>query len=108
MEDPADERIRLWRPKESRRGVDNNGLPTNLGEQDLDRIQKVLGEAYAPQTCSTYGTGLFVFHLFCDQKNVCEEHRAPVDQTVLASFISTLVGTYGGSMIRNYVYGIQA
>ena len=108
MEDPADKHIRLWKPKESRQSIDSNGHPTNLGEQDIERIQKVLGESYAPQTHSTYGTSLFIFHLFCDHRNVCKEHRAPVDQTVLASFISTLVGTYGGSTIRNYVYGIRA
>ena len=108
MNDPADERIRLWKPKASRRALDDNGISTNLGEQDLERIQKVLGEAYAPQTRSTYGTGLFVFHSFCDHKNILEEHRAPVDHTVLASFISTLVGTYGGNTIRNYIYGVRA
>ena len=108
MEVPADERIRLWKPKTSRRALDDGGNPTSLGEQDLERVQKVLGEAYAPQTRSTYGTGLFAFHLFCDHKNVSEEHRAPVDQTVLASFISTLVSTYGGNTIRNYVYGVRA
>lgn len=88
--------------------MDNGGNPISLGEQDLERVQKVLGEAYAPQTRSTYETGLFAFHLFCDHKNISEEHRAPVDQTVLASFTSTLVGTYGGNTIRNYVCGIRA
>lgn len=31
-----------------------------------------------------------------------------MESTVLASFISTLVGVYGGSAIRNFTYGIRA
>ena len=108
MQYKASDRVRLWKPEGSRRTLDNNGLPTNLDEKDLERIREVIGESYAPQTRSTYGTGLFVFHIFCDHRNIREEHRAPVDQTVLATFISMLVGTYGGSTIRNYVYGIRA
>jgi hypothetical protein len=68
----------------------------------------VLEEAYAHGTRSTYRTGLLAFHIFCDRKGISEEHRALVDPTVLASFISTLAGTYGGSTIRNYVCGIKA
>ena len=68
----------------------------------------MLQQTFAPNTRNTYGTGLLVFHIFCDHKNIEEEHRAPVNSTVIASFISTLAGTYGGSTIRNYVYGIRA
>jgi len=49
-----------------------------------------------------------MFHIFCDCKGVEEAHRAPINPTVLASFISTLAGTYGGGTIRNYVYGVRA
>ena len=108
MDHKASDRIRLWIPEGLRRSLDDKGQPTNLEEQDLERIRKVIGESYAPQTRSTYGTSLFIFHLFCNNKDIREEHRAPVEQTVLASFISTLVGTYSGSTIRNYVYGIRA
>lgn len=85
-----------------------NGRPTNLAQEDLVRIQQVLEETFAPTTRNTYGTGLFAFHLFCDAKGIDEEHRAPADPTVLASFISTLIGTYGSSTVRNYVYGVRA
>jgi len=49
-----------------------------------------------------------MFHIFCDHKGIEEEHRAPVNPIVFSSFISTLAGTYGGSTIRNYVYGVRA
>ena len=102
------ERIRKWKPQGARHTLDQNGQPTNLAEEDLTRIQEVLQETYAPNTRSTYGTGLLIFHIFCDHKGISEEHRAPVNQTVLSSFISTLAGTYGGGTIRNYVYGVRA
>ena len=88
--------------------MDKNGSPTNLDTDDLVRITDVLKETFAPNTRTTYGTGLLVFHIFCDRKGIAEEHRAPVNQKVLASFISTLVGIYGGGTIRNYVYGVRA
>ena len=105
---PAGERIHRWKPKNARHTLDKNGQPTNLAEDDLTRIKEVLQETYAPNTRSSYGTGLLVFHIFCDHKEIDEEHRAPIDRTVLSSFISTLAGTYGGGTIRNYVYGIRA
>ena len=104
----ANERIQKWKPVTSRTTHDQQGKPTNLSENDLLRICEVLKDTYAPNTRSTYGTGLLVFHIFCDSRNIKEMHRAPIDPIVLASFISTLVGTYGGGTIRNYVYGVRA
>ena len=98
----------MWKPKSAWHALDNDGHPTNLGKIDLIRIKEVLQETYAPNTKSTYGTGLLMFHVFCDHKDIEEEHRAPINMTVLSSFISTLAGTYGGGTIRNYVYGIRA
>jgi hypothetical protein len=105
---PSAERIRHWRPANPRNTLDTHGLPTNLEENDLQRIRQVLEEAYAPSTRSTYGPGLFTFHLFCDTRNIDERHRAPIDPGVLASFISALAGIYGGGSIQNFVYGIRA
>ena len=101
----ASERIRLWKPFSTQ---DHDNPTTTLGEVDIARVRTVLGEAYALSTRSTYGTGLLIFHLFCDQKGIGEELQAPVNPTVLSCFISSLAGTYGGSAVRNYVYGICA
>jgi hypothetical protein len=98
----------LWKPETARNALDAEGSPTSLTDADLQRIKTVLGDAFASATRSTYGSGLYLFHLFCDYKEVEERHRAPVNPTVLASFISTLVGTYGGSTIKNCVYSIRA
>lgn len=95
-------------PENPRNALDDTGRPTNLKEEDLHRISNVLEEAYAPSTRGTYSTGLFAFHLFCDLKDIEEQHRAPADPTVLASFISMLAGTYAGSTVKNFVYGVRA
>lgn len=104
----ANQRIEHWKPLNARNALDADGLPTNLNQGDLARIRKVLQEAYAQSTKATYGTGLYIFHAFCDKKSIEEKHRAPVQPAVLASFISNLAGTYGGGTIKNYVYGVRA
>lgn len=91
-----------------RNAPDKAGRPTNLKDEDLQRISSVLEEAYTPSTRGTYSTGLFAFHLFCNIKNIREQHRAPMDPTILASFISMLAGTYTGTTIKNFVYGVRA
>lgn len=93
---------------EARNTLDESGRPTNLSGEDLQKIKEVLQKAYAPATRSTYGVGLYLFHLFCQYKKVDEEHRAPIHQTILACFISSLAGIYGGSTVKNYVYGVRA
>ena len=55
-----------------------------------------------------YSTGLFAFHLFCNIKDIAEQHRALADPMVLTSFIPMLAGTYAGSTVKNFVYGVQA
>ena len=105
---PVGDRISEWKPESPRNILDANGYPTNLAEDDLARIRAVLKEAYAPSTRKTYGSGLYLFHLYCDNRDIEERHRAPIDQTVLSSFISSMVGVYGGGVIRNSVYGIRA
>ena len=71
---PASDQICVWKPKSARHTLDNNGHPTNLGKIDLIRIKEVLQETYAPNTKSTYGTGLLMFRIFCDHKDIEEEH----------------------------------
>lgn len=105
---PVGDRICEWKPEVPRNTLDANGYPMNLTEADLLRIKDALKEAYAPSTRKTYGSGLYLFHLYCDHQDIEECHRAPINQTVLSSFIASMVGVYGGSMIRNSVCGIRA
>lgn len=57
---------------------------------------------------STYGSGLLVFHVFCDSRNIREEDRAPISHNLLSIFISELAGSYSKTTIVNYISGIRA
>ncbi|KAF8800364.1 hypothetical protein BYT27DRAFT_7217059 [Phlegmacium glaucopus] len=104
----ARDRLRLWLPLAPRNTLDLEGNPTNLGPADLDRIRETIAGAWADATRETYGSGLLVFHVYCDKKMIVEEQRAPASPVLIASFISTLSGIYSGSAISNYVFGIRA
>ena len=62
------DRLKSWTPINAQITLDDEGSPTNLGEEDLLRIKEVLDEAYTTNTRNVYSTGLFTFHFFCDLK----------------------------------------
>src|SRR4051812_41240846 len=68
----------------------------------------VMSFAWAPRTRETYSTGLLVFHVFCDSRDIPESQRCPVSTTLLLTFITTCAGAYSGSAVANYVFGIHA
>jgi len=57
---------------------------------------------------AAYGSGLLNYHVFCDQKGIPKQERTPVSPTLVGAFVASIVGTYSGSTINNYVYGIRA
>ena len=63
---------------------------------------------WADSTKETYGSGLLLYHTFCDLKQVPEDRRAPVSHELIASFISILAGTYAGSMVTNCLSAVHA
>ncbi|KAF8951390.1 DNA breaking-rejoining enzyme [Flammula alnicola] len=104
----ARERLRLWLPLNRRNTLDASGTPTNLAPADLQRIQEVLENAWAESTRESYGTGLLIYHVFCDRKVISEQQKAPASPILIASFIATIAGAYSGKSISNYVYGVRA
>ncbi|KAF8126029.1 hypothetical protein EV363DRAFT_1125441, partial [Boletus edulis] len=71
-------------------------------------IFSTIVQAWAPSTLESYGSGLLIYHTFCDLKAIPEEQRAPTSSDILAAFISSLAGTYAGSTVVNYVNGVHA
>lgn len=100
----SEERLLLWRPFRS--------VPQDDGSaaEQVRRIHGVLSHAWAPSTQSTYGAGLLAFHLFCDRKEppVPESLRGPASEALLLEFISVCAGSYSGSTLKNYYFGIKA
>lgn len=79
-----------------------------MSDEDLKRIENVIAHAWEPDTHATYASGLLNFIVFCDQKNIPEEDRAPASHLLIMSFVSTLAAAYSGTAISNYVYGVRA
>jgi hypothetical protein len=79
-----------------------------LTASDAQRIYDVIGHAWADSTKETYGSGLLVYHTFCDLKGISEESRAPASHEIISIFISTLAGTYAGSTVSNYLNTVHA
>ena len=52
--------------------------------------------------------GLLAFHIFCDLKRIDENLRAPINLTILQSFIARMAGIYSTSTILGYVAAIWA
>ncbi|KII88827.1 hypothetical protein PLICRDRAFT_110129, partial [Plicaturopsis crispa FD-325 SS-3] len=104
----ARERLQLWKPTLSRTLLDLQGQAVSLKESDLERIEKVIGHAWTENTRSTYGTGLLIFHVFCDTRGIPEEQRAPASSILMSSFVSALADSYAGKTIANYLHGVRA
>ena len=102
----AKDRLRLWKPVTPTSQTSDANPP--LPPADEKRIQEVLAGAYTDTTKATYGTGLLVFHVFCDKKGIDEPQRAPCGQTLLSNFVATLIGDYSAQAIENYTYGLRA
>ncbi|KAF8547283.1 hypothetical protein OG21DRAFT_1527269, partial [Imleria badia] len=71
-------------------------------------IYKVIGHTRADSTKETYGSGLLLYHTFCDLKKVPEDWCAPASHELIASFISTLASMYAGSTVTNCLSAVHA
>ncbi|KAL7277684.1 hypothetical protein ACG7TL_008616 [Trametes sanguinea] len=87
---------------------DANGDASQLSPEDIQRITDVSAYAWAESTLGTYGTGLLIFHVFCDLRSIPEGHRAPADELLILAFVASIAGSYAQSAINNYVAGVRA
>jgi hypothetical protein len=104
----ARDRLRIWRPTCARNTLDSQGRPVNLLPADLARIADVLEHAFADSTRETYGTGLLLFHIFCDKKDIQDSQWAPACPALLSAFVSVLTGSYASKTIASYLHGVRA
>ena len=51
---------------------------------------------------------LQTFHIYCQKKGINEAQRTPCGQTLLADFMSTLIGDYSTQAIESYARGLRA
>ena len=99
---PAKECLLQWRPTNMRNS------PHPLALSNTQHVYDVIAHAWAESTKETYGSGLLVYHTFCNRKEVPEDQWAPASPALISTFISTLAGSYVASTITNYVSGVHA
>lgn len=107
----ARDRLRQWiRLKSRLHNSPDSGASrqVRLSKEDRERITDVIMHAWDRDTREAYGSGLLVFHVFCDEKQISEADRAPASQLLLSAFVSNLAASYSGKTISNYFYGVRA
>lgn len=105
---PARDRLYLWSPTTPRSPKDAQGNRLPLSQAEVEKIRDVMVHAFADSTRETYGSGLLVFHVFCDSKSIPEDQRAPASRILISSFITEMAGHYSGKTVSNYVHGVRA
>jgi hypothetical protein len=58
-------------------------------------------------TKTSYGDALLRFNEFCDAWKISELDRMPASEALLACFVSSLVGFYGGKTINLWLSGLR-
>jgi hypothetical protein len=62
------ERLCLWRPIQAHSTGDGEGQTVNLTDADLEHILEVMAQAWEEGTWESYGSGLLMFYVYCDNK----------------------------------------
>jgi hypothetical protein len=102
------DRLRMWKPVGVRAGLESDGTHASLTEADIDRVAQVLALGWEEGTAGAYGSGLLVYHVFCDLRAIPEAQRAPTSKIIITSFVTTLAGAYSHRTISSYVFGVRA
>ncbi|KAG6326956.1 hypothetical protein ID866_12134 [Astraeus odoratus] len=98
---PARDCLQLWCP-------DLSTGTTITSEAHLECILQVIDASWQDSTKATYGSGLLVFHIFCDQQNIPELAHCPAPTQLVLAFLSSCAGAYTGTTLANYVAGLKA
>ncbi|KIK34502.1 hypothetical protein CY34DRAFT_97878, partial [Suillus luteus UH-Slu-Lm8-n1] len=98
---PAKQRLHLWLPLMSQ------SKPNFLSTEDMMCIQDAMCLACAESTHKSYGSGLLVFHVYCDSRSIPELDRAPASSILISAFITFTAGSYSGKTVANYVFGVR-
>ncbi|KAG2062340.1 hypothetical protein BDR06DRAFT_1027868 [Suillus hirtellus] len=104
----ARDQLHLWLPHITRSRLDHTGSLVRISNSDIDRIITVLSHSHAPSMWETYGSGLLVFHMFCNVHAIPEDQRCPASLVLILAFIAACSGLYSGKSLENYFYAIQA
>ena len=79
-----------------------------LDEAGRDHVKDTMMHAWEEETRISYGLGLLMWHVFCNDKGVPETQRALAKQPLLSAFVAHLATAYSGKTIANYLNGVWA
>lgn len=105
---PAKDRLYLWIPTSPCSPKDSQGRHLPVTQAEIKRIHGVILHAFAESTHESYGSGLLIFHVFCDSKSIPEDQHTPASRVLISLFITEMVGHYSGKTVSNYVQGVHA
>jgi hypothetical protein len=101
----------LWLPSSSSsqgRDSGNRQDTPSISKEQLHRILDVIDASWTEKTKETYGTGLLVFHVYCDIHCIPESSRCPTTQPLLSVFLASCTRVYSGSTLSNFTASICA
>lgn len=104
----AKQRLVMWLPSPTSPRAKNSPSYKPLDEDETQRILSVIGASWADSTKELYGTGLLVFHVYCDIHSIPDNQRAPISPNLLSSFLASCAGALSGSTISNYAAALRA
>ncbi|KAH8997874.1 hypothetical protein EDB86DRAFT_2913778 [Lactarius hatsudake] len=102
---PGKDRLRRWTPAYSHPITPD---AHTLDDTERERIKDTMLHAWEEDTRAAYGSGLMMWHRFCDEKQVPEPDRAPAGQDLLSAFVAHMATAYSGKTISGYLSGIRA
>ncbi|KAH9062378.1 hypothetical protein EDB87DRAFT_297914 [Lactarius vividus] len=101
----AKNHLRLWTSASCQNAL--SGAST-LNTAERERIKDTMIHAWEEDTREAYGSGLLMWHCFCDDKAIPDPERAPAAQSLLSAFVAHMAAVYSGRTISNYLNGVGA
>ena len=101
----AKDRLRQWIPMTSQATEADITSPSRA---ERERVKDTMVHAWEEDTREAYGSGLLMWHCFCNDRGTSEQARAPASQALISAFVAHMASAYSGKTISNYLHGVRA
>ncbi|KIJ19754.1 hypothetical protein PAXINDRAFT_67127 [Paxillus involutus ATCC 200175] len=97
-----------WLPDIASPHIANNVAGKPLNDNKVEHILSVIGASWADSIKELYGTGLLVFHVYCNIHDIPDVQRIPISHNLLSAFLACCTGALSGLTISNYAAALRA